>query len=104
MKNFYPAAAVAAACFLWAGGAAAGPVEKACLKSGSSAASPALCGCIQQVADMTLSGDDQKMAARLIKDPDKAQEIRTSDNARHEAFWLRYKSFGETAESFCAQG
>lgn len=104
MKNFYPAAMIAAACVLWGGSVAAGPVEKACLKSGSSAATPALCGCIQQVADMTLSGDDQKMAARLIKDPDKAQEIRTSDNDRHEAFWLRYKSFGEAAESFCAQG
>ena len=96
--------AIAACALMGAGPASAGPVESACLKSGSSAANPALCVCIQQVADMTLSSSDQKMAARLIKDPDKAQEIRASDNDRHEAFWLRYKNVGATAESFCAQG
>ncbi|MCV2864881.1 hypothetical protein [Defluviimonas sp. WL0075] len=104
MKLSVVAAALCAAVAVCGGAAFAGPVESACLKSGRSAASPATCTCIQYVADMTLSGSDQKMAARFIKDPDKAQEIRTSDNAKHEAFWLRYKNFGETAESFCAQG
>ncbi|MCV2869644.1 hypothetical protein OEW28_13500 [Defluviimonas sp. WL0002] len=104
MKIARRVAAIAASGFICAGVAQAGPVETACLKSGSASASPAICTCIQYVADMTLSGSDQKMAAKFIKDPDRAQEIRTSDNAKHEAFWLRYKNFGETAETFCAQG
>jgi hypothetical protein len=101
MRHILMPAAALAFC---AGAVIAGPVEKACLKSGSDTASPELCGCIQQVADLTLSGADQKLAASFIRDPDKAQEIRTSDNAKHEEFWLRYKSFGESAEAVCAQG
>ncbi len=95
---------MAATLTLVAGAAAAGPVETACLKSGAENANPEICGCIQQVADMTLSGADQKLAAKVIRNPDKAQEIRASDNAKHEEFWLRYKNFGETAEAYCAQG
>ncbi len=96
-------AAQAAALAMLAGMASAGPVENACLKSGAANANAEVCGCIQQVADMTLSGADQKQAASLIRNPDKAQEIRTSDNAKHAEFWLRYKNFGETAETYCAQ-
>ena len=40
--------------------ASAGPIESACMRSGREAASRALCGCIQQVADMTLKGGDQR--------------------------------------------
>ncbi len=49
----------------------AGPIESACLRSGNNAASPALCGCIQRVAEMTLQGPDQRRAAGFFQDPDK---------------------------------
>ncbi|SLN39534.1 hypothetical protein PSA7680_01950 [Pseudoruegeria aquimaris] len=79
----------------------AGTIERACLKSDRKGASRALCGCIQDVADLTLTRKDQKLAASFFKDPHRAQEIRQSDNSGHEKFWQRYKSFGATAESYC---
>lgn len=91
----------AIAALLSAPGAQAGLIEKACNKSDRQAASRSLCGCIQDAADLTLSPRDQKLAATFFKDPHRAQVIRQSDNASHEAFWLRYKSFGSTAEAYC---
>ena len=79
----------------------AGPIETACLSSARSAGNPALCGCIQDAADRTLSPGDQKLAASFFADPHRAQEIRQSSSSRHAAFWQRYRSFGETAEAFC---
>ncbi|MFZ5749948.1 MAG: hypothetical protein ACOY5U_02660 [Pseudomonadota bacterium] len=84
-----------------AGPALAGPIEAACLRSERSGGNRAICGCIQQVADMTLTGSDQRLAARFFSDPDRAQEIRQSDRRSHEAFWERYRNFGETAEVYC---
>jgi len=81
--------------------AQAASIERACMKSGRSAASRSLCGCIQQAADMTLNRGDQKLAAKFFADPHRAQEIRQSDNRSHEAFWQRYKQFGATAEAVC---
>jgi hypothetical protein len=83
--------------------ATAGPVGSACLDSGRGASRP-LCACIGNVADMTLSGPDQKLAARLFSDPDKAEEIRVSDSNRHKSFWSRYQSFAATAGSLCVSG
>lgn len=81
----------------------AGPVGSACLRSGKGAPAP-LCACIQNVADMTLSASDQKLAARLVIDPEKAEGIRLSKSARNKAFWSRYEGFAETAGSLCAAG
>lgn len=81
--------------------AEAGMITRACLKADRKAASRSLCGCIQGVANQTLTRSDQKLAARFFKDPHKAQEIRQSDNARHETFWKKYKAFGKTAEAMC---
>lgn len=81
--------------------ASAGAVERACLSSDRKAANRNLCGCIQQVADLTLSNSDQRKAAGFFKDPQKAQDIRQSDNRSNEAFWKRYKSFGATASDYC---
>ncbi|MEY4696720.1 MAG: hypothetical protein RIT14_1148 [Pseudomonadota bacterium] len=80
----------------------AGPIYNACLKSDRDAANRATCGCIQQVADMTLRGADQKRAARFFADPDKAQEVLISQRASDDAFWDRYQNFGEAAEAYCA--
>jgi len=94
--------AVAGLIILCAAPAMAGPIESACLRSDRDAASRQLCGCIQNVADATLTGSDQRLAASFFKDPHRAQEIRQSDSRSHAAFWERYKAFGETAEAYCA--
>lgn len=52
---------------------------------------------------MTLTGPDQKMAARFFSDPAKAQEVRQSSRSTYRAFWQRYVAFGSTAESVCAK-
>lgn len=82
--------------------AMAGPIENACLKSGRQQANRSLCGCIQQVADMTLQGGDQRQAAKFFKDPEQAQKVRMSKSDRDNAFWARYKNFSETAAAYCA--
>lgn len=82
--------------------ASAGPIESACLKSDRQAASRPLCGCIQQVADMTLRSGDQRKAAKFFKDPDQAQKVRMSKSDSDNEFWARYKNFGETAQAYCA--
>lgn len=90
-----------AGCFtIIAGFAAAGPVGSACLQSGRGASQP-LCACIQNAANMTLSGADQKLAARLFTNPEKAEEIRVSDSARNRAFWERYQGFASAAGALC---
>jgi hypothetical protein len=85
-----------------AGVASAGPIENACLKSNRSSANRSLCTCIQQVADVTLGGSDQRLAASFFKDPDKAQKVRMSQSARDDAFWARYVTFGQQAKQACA--
>ena len=82
--------------------AVAGPIESASLKPDRKAASRSLCGCIQQVADMTLSGGEQRKAAKFFRDPDQAQKVRMSKSDRDNEFWARYKNFGETAQAYCA--
>jgi hypothetical protein len=81
----------------------AGPIEKACNKSDRKAANRPVCNCIQQVADMTLQGTDQRRAAEFFKNPDKAHSAWMSKSGRDDAFWERYKQFGAYAEQYCAQ-
>ena len=101
MKSFARAAAVAVFLPLMSGMASAGPIENACMSS-DRGGNRALCGCIQQAADMTLSGGDQRRAAKFFKDPEAAHATWISQSKSDDAFWDRYKSFGQTAESFCA--
>lgn len=82
---------------------AAGPVGSACLSSGRST-SQMLCTCLQNVADMTLDGRDQKRAAKLFSDPEKAEAVRISDSARDKDFWTRYQGFAEAAGTICVAG
>jgi phytoene dehydrogenase-like protein len=91
---------VALAAF-WAPTADAGPIERACRTSGRPQATLALCACIQQAANGTLSRADQRRAVRFFRDPHKAQETRQSSRRADAAFWERYRSFGETAELRC---
>ncbi|GFE63474.1 hypothetical protein [Litoreibacter roseus] len=86
---------------LSAGMGMAGSIERACMKSDRSAKSRYLCNCVQQVADITLSRQDQKLAASFFSDPHQAQVVRQSDRPRDEAFWQRYKGFAGSAQSYC---
>lgn len=81
--------------------AVAGPVERACLRSGAEAANRGTCACIQQVADSTLRGADQRRAAKLMSDPDLAHEVWLSKRQADDSFWERYKAFGQMAETYC---
>ncbi|PPB82215.1 hypothetical protein LV82_00140 [Albidovulum inexpectatum] len=98
MKYLYLATAVLA---LSPAAADAGAIESACQRAGKPV-SRALCSCIQSVADRTLSRSDQKLAAKLLRDPDKADEIRASRRNSHKAFWERYRAFGSRAEQTCS--
>ncbi len=97
MKRIVLAAAIAT---ITAPLAVAGPIDNACNRAERSA-SPGLCGCIQQAADMTLSRADQRRAAAFFKNAQKAQEARASKRASDSAFWGRYKNFTATAEVYC---
>lgn len=101
MKTITLAAAAAIFLPVMSGVAAAGPIERACMAS-DRGANRSLCGCIQQAADMTLSGGDQRRAAKFFKDPDVAHATWVSQSASDDAFWDRYKQFGAAAEASCA--
>ncbi|MDF1857272.1 hypothetical protein [Pseudooceanicola sp.] len=93
----------AAACLsLGASVAQAGPINRACLASDRSGASRAVCGCIQNAADKTLTRQDQRLAAKFFREPDKAEEVRMSKSNGNNAFWDRYTKFGAVAESSCS--
>ncbi len=99
-KSFLLAAGLA----VLAGMAFAGPIERACNKSERKAATRSLCDCIQQAADMTLSGSDQRRAVSFFKDPEKAHKVWMSKSRGDDAFWDRYKAFGAQAEAMCGGG
>ena len=101
MKKSAFIAAMVLAMAMGSSAASAGAISNACMKTDRKAANRALCGCIQQVADQSLSRSDQRRAAKFFKDPHSAQEIRQSSNRSDEAFWLRYKAFGERAGALC---
>lgn len=93
----------AAALVLTAPFAVAGPIDSACVRSDRGAGNGRLCGCIQQVANMTLSTGDQRRAAAFFRDPQQAQNVRMSKRDADNAFWGRYKNFAATAEAYCAR-
>lgn len=80
---------------------ASGPISDACLASDRKARSPALCGCIQAVANQTLSGAEQRRALGFYRDPHSAQEVRTSDRPADQRFWETYIAYAERAERVC---
>ena len=80
---------------------ASGPISKACMASDRKARSRERCGCIQAVANDTLSASDQRLAVTFYNDPHRAQEVRQSDNAGHERFWQTYKAYSKSAAAVC---
>ncbi|WP_299361862.1 hypothetical protein [uncultured Paracoccus sp.] len=95
-------AVVTAAVLLTAPLAVAGPIDSAC-SGAQRAGSARLCGCIQQVADMTLSRADQRRAAVFFRDAQQAQDVRMSKSDADNAFWARYKNFATTAQAYCSR-
>lgn len=91
----------AASVMLTAPLAVAGPIDSACVRSDRASGKRALCSCIQQVADQTLSRADQRRAAVFFKEPHRAQEVRMSKSDADNAFWDRYKTFAGAAEAYC---
>jgi len=91
----------AAALTMAANPVAAGKIERACNKSDRSV-SRSTCSCIQDVANVKLTRLDQAMAAKFFKDPQLAQDTRQSDKRSAEAFWKRYKEFGQLAGKHCS--
>ena len=102
IKTVLGATAMALAISFVAGMAQAGPIGNACMKSDRKAVSGALCGCIQQAADMTLSGGDQRRVAKFFNDPEAVQKVKLSDSDSDDDFWRRYRSFSDTAQGACA--
>ncbi|WP_199910694.1 arginine transporter [Loktanella sp. Alg231-35] len=80
---------------------ATGDISQACLEADRRAASPALCSCVQQVANQSLSNGDQARAAAFFSEPQLAQDTRQSDRRSDERFWDRYKAFTELASQIC---
>ncbi|MDD7971546.1 hypothetical protein [Roseinatronobacter alkalisoli] len=81
--------------------AAASAIESACLRSDRPQATRALCRCIGSVANETLTRSEQRRAAAFFRDPQLAQDVRMSKSDRDNAFWARYRAFGDRAEHFC---
>ena len=80
---------------------ATGPIAQACRGGGRKQASRARCGCVQAVANRSLSAADQRRGARFFNNPQHAQDIRQSDNASNERFWKAWKAFGDDAARLC---
>jgi len=79
-----------------------GPISQACMASNRDARSRSLCGCIQSVADETLSSSEQRRAARFYIDPQQAQEVRQSNNSSDERFWEAYAAYAQRANNTCS--
>lgn len=81
---------------------ATGEISRACLAADRSAASPALCSCIQGVANAELSSNDRSRVARFFADPEIANETKISDTFANDAFWDRYRAFTASARRQCS--
>jgi len=84
------------------GGRVSGDVARACMAGGRQAANPALCSCVQSVANQSLSAAEQRRAASFFEDPQRAQDTRQSSNSGDSAFWHRYRAFADRASAQCA--
>ena len=80
---------------------ATGDISQACLAANRNAATPALCSCVQQVANQSLSNSEQSRAAAFFSEPQLAQDTRQSNRSSDERFWLRYRAFSDLAAQIC---
>ncbi len=82
--------------------AANGDISRACLAADRSAATPALCSCVQGVANAELSSNDRNRVARFFADPEVANETKISNTDSDDAFWDRYRTFIASAQRQCS--
>lgn len=80
---------------------AGGTIERACIKADRPNATRSLCGCIQRVANATLTGGERTKVAKFFSDPHKSQATRQSDRISDERFWKKYKKFGAVVAQYC---
>jgi len=82
---------------------ASGPIQKACQAQGRKQASRARCGCVQAVADWTLTARDQRRGASYFSDPQALQDVRQDQdsNPSNKRFWALWKEYGNQAAEFC---
>ncbi len=80
---------------------ATGDISRACLIADRSAATPGLCGCVQQVANTELSSRDRSRVAGFFVNPETANETRISNSSADDAFWDRYRAFTRSAQRQC---
>lgn len=99
MKPFVPLALAISVLFPTA--LSANPIQRACLSSDRSA-SRALCSCIGDAADATLSRSQMREGARWFDDPQRAQDVRQSDRASDESMWQAWRTFSTLAEQRCS--
>ncbi|MDE0969336.1 MAG: arginine transporter [Octadecabacter sp.] len=80
---------------------ATGGISRSCLSADRSAATPALCECVQSVANSELSRRDRTRVADFFADPENANEMKTSDTTANGSFWKRYRAFTNSAGNRC---
>ena len=80
---------------------ASGPIASACRAAGRKEASRARCGCVQAVANRSLSSSEQQRGVPFFSNPQRAQDLRQSDTASNERFWRKLKEFGTQAGRMC---
>ena len=102
MTSIKTAAALVALTMLAScGPQARGEIGQACAASDRSAANPALCNCIQAVANQTLGASDQALVKTFFEDAEIANDIKISDTTSADAFWERYRRFTDAAQRSC---
>lgn len=94
-------AAVALVMLVPAAAQAGGAIERGCLQSPRPGAGRALCVCLQQVADATLSASQQRRGAAFFADPHKSQAVKASDRAADDRFWAKWEAFAAAAVTHC---
>ena len=80
---------------------ARGRMFSACISDGRKSASQKRCGCVQAIANRTLSPAQAHRGVSLWSDPGRLQEIRQSDLASNERFWKAWSEFSAEALRVC---
>lgn len=80
---------------------ASGPIASACRAAGRKEASRARCGCVQAVANRSLSSSEQQRGVPFFNNPQRSQDVRQSGNSSNERFWKKWKTFSTQAGRMC---
>ncbi|MDW3224360.1 MAG: hypothetical protein R8G34_16020 [Paracoccaceae bacterium] len=86
-----------------AAGFAIGPIGSACLAQNRRSATQQRCGCIQEVANRTLTSSQQARSTRFFNEPSLLQDVRQSSAPSNVRFWEAWQRFAETSQAVCAK-